>query len=363
MLIRELPTLSIRREFDYMIIGLGLAGASLALRLHQLGKRILVIDASVDNTSSRIAAGIFNPVTGRKLIKTWLADALFPAAHKFYREAEVLTRRSFFHPKPIYRPFLTIEEQNEWMGKSSDPNYAMFIRQILRGPSLPGVRDPFGGLLLDQSGFLDTNQYVEGVRELMRNEQAYREEKLETAAIVPQKDKVSYGSFEAQHVLFSTGIHTNPWFGWLPVRALKGETLTIGTTLDPRWVVNRGVYMVPSGNGWRVGATYSHGDHKPEVTQESRAELQEGLKELINLPVTVEDQQWGFRPTTPDRRPLLGRHPEHERMWVFNGLGTKGVSLAPYFSAVLIDAIEKGAPINKDVDIERYKSLYWTSLT
>lgn len=345
-----------------MIIGLGLAGASLALRLHQLGKRILVLDAPEDNTSSRIAAGIFNPVTGRKLTRTWLADQLFPAVHKFYREAEDLTGREFFHPKPIYRPFLTIEEQNEWMGKSSDPDYALFIREIFRGPSLLGVRDPFGGLLLDQCGFLDTNRYVEGVRELMRAEQTYHEERVDMDRIVPEKDRVCFGTLAAQYAIFSTGIHTNPWFGWLPVRALKGETLTVETSLDTRWVVNRGVYMVPSGKEWRVGATYSQRDHKAGVTEESRAELLMGLKELINLPVDVMGQQWGFRPTTPDRRPLLGRHPEHERMWVFNGMGTKGVSLAPYFSTMLVSAIENGLPINKDVDIDRYKSLYWTSL-
>ena len=121
--------------------------------------------------------------------------------------------------------------------------------------------------------------------------------------------------------------------------------------------------MVPQSGTWRAGATYSYSDDNPGITEESLRELIAAIKELIHLPFTVESQQWGFRPTTPDRRPLVGRHPEHRRLWTLNGLGTKGVSLAPYFSGELISAIENGTPLNKLVDIERYKSLYWTSLT
>jgi glycine oxidase len=350
--------LIIEHDFDYMIIGLGLAGAALATRLHRLGRRILVFDAPEDNTSSHIAAGIFNPVTGRKMARTWLADQLFPALHGYYREAEALMATSFFHPMPIYRPFLTVEEQNEWMGKSSDPMYAPFISQVTMGPSMPGVNDPLGGLLLQQCGFLDTNRYVEEVRQLMKREQTYVEGRIDSSLMVPGTDKVRFGDHQANFVIFATGVHASPWFAWLPVRPLKGETLSVSAALEPRWIINRGAYFVPSGGGWRAGATYSHNDHKPGVTEESRAELTAAVKELIHLPVVVEGQQWGFRPTTPDRRPLLGLHPDHRRLWVFNGLGTKGVSLAPYFSAMLIDAIENGKPLNKDVDIERYKLLY-----
>jgi glycine oxidase len=354
---------SIRSEFDYIVIGLGLAGASVALRLHRLGKRILVIDSSAHNTSSRIAAGIFNPVTGRKMTKTWLADRLFPALRTFYREAEELTNCSFLHLLPIYRPFLSVEEQNEWMGKSSDPTFARFIREVLKGPSMDGVNDPVGGLLLDQCGFLDTNAYVEAVRSLMIREQAYEESLIEELSITTGDEAVRYGKYEADTCIFCTGVRATSWFRWLPVRPLKGETLQVVTNLPSQWIVNRGAYMVPQGNGWRAGATYHQADHDPGITEESLVELKAAVEELIHLPFTVTGQQWGFRPTTPDRRPLLGRHPEHHRMWTFNGLGTKGVSLAPYFSGELISAIENGIPLNKDVDIERYKSLYWTSLT
>jgi glycine/D-amino acid oxidase-like deaminating enzyme len=97
------------------------------------------------------------------------------------------------------------------------------------------------------------------------------------------------------------------------------------------------------------------------VTSSGRQELQGKLDELVRFPVNIVDQDWGIRPTTPDRRPLLGRHPEQDRTFAFNGLGTKGVSLAPYWSEAMVRYMENGQPLNKEVDIERYKSLYWTS--
>jgi glycine/D-amino acid oxidase-like deaminating enzyme len=87
----------------------------------------------------------------------------------------------------------------------------------------------------------------------------------------------------------------------------------------------------------------------------------EKTQELITFPFNIVHQEYGFRPTTPDRRPILGRHPALERVFTFNGMGTKGVSLAPYFSDILVRFVENGEPINKEVEIERYKLLYWTS--
>lgn len=322
-----------------------------------------MVDAPSDNTSSRIAAGIFNPVTGRKMTKTWLADQLYPALHQYYREAERATGATFFHPLPVYRPFLSVEEQNEWMGKSSDPAYAPFIMKVLGETSHSGVNDPLGGLLLQQCGYLDTNSYVEGVRKLMMREQHYIGDRVELSALQVRDEGVSFEEYTAAKAVFCTGVHGNPWFDWLPVRPLKGETLEIRTALRTGRIVNRGAYLVPQGQNWRAGATYSQADNMPGTTEASRRELVAAIEELIHLPFEVTAQQWGFRPTTPNRRPMLGRHPHHHRLWIFNGLGTKGVSIAPYFSKVLIDAIENGTPLNKDVDIERYKSLYSGSLT
>jgi glycine/D-amino acid oxidase-like deaminating enzyme len=147
------------------------------------------------------------------------------------------------------------------------------------------------------------------------------------------------------------------------VRPLKGETILVRAPFEENIIVNRGVYIVPGlqQGEWRIGATYNFQDKAPGITAEAKTELEEKLNELMDIQYQCVSQEWGFRPTTPDRRPLLGRHPEQQALIIFNGFGTKGVSLAPYFSDVLLRWMENGIPLNKLVDIERYKSVYWTS--
>lgn len=349
--------------FDYIVVGQGLAGSAIAVQLLKRNKRILVFDQPDQNNSSRIAAGLFNPITGKKLVRTWMADMLFPSLHKFYQQVEAETKSRFFYPLPIYRPFLSVEEQNEWMAKSSDPVLMPYIEKIFLSKTYDNVQDPLGGLLLKQSGFLDTRVYIDAVRELIRKEGKLIERHFDDHKLDVSADKVTYEAYTASRIIFCQGTHASKWFGWLPVRPLKGETIRVQAEAGNEVIFNRGVYVVPAGDqgGWRVGATYNFQDSNPNVTPQGRAELESKLSELLTGSFETQGQEWGLRPTTPDRRPLLGIHPEWDRVSVFNGLGTKGVSLSPYFSEVLIRCIENGVPLDNAVDIERYKSLYWSS--
>lgn len=346
-------------ELDLLIVGQGLAGSALAMRALAKGLKIMVMDTPSANSSSRVAAGLFNPITGRKMAKTWLADTIFPALHQYYREVERITGSKFLHAMPIYRTFHSVEEQNEWMSKSGDEGYRDFIENV-SGKSAFGekVYDGFGGMTLKQSGYLDTRAYMDAVRSYLEAGNAYRETIFDAAKLEIDHDSVQYGQFKARRIVFCQGIanRTNPWFGHLPIKPLKGEFLTVQCAWEKRVILNRGIYMVPGAglDEWRVGATFNRNDEKAEISTGAREELSRKLEGLIRMPFTVTGQQWGFRPTTPDRRPILGAHPEYRSLVIFNGLGTKGVSLAPYFSEVLIRWMENKGTINKEADVSRF---------
>ena len=70
-------------KIDFLLIGQGLAGSALGYRLKKAGKKIKLIDLPSENKSSRVAAGLYNPVTGRKMVKTWNADLLSPEIQPF----------------------------------------------------------------------------------------------------------------------------------------------------------------------------------------------------------------------------------------------------------------------------------------
>lgn len=346
-----------KATFDYILVGQGLAGSCLALQLLQRRKKILVIDRVHENTATRVAAGLFNPITGKKMMKTWLADTLFPYLHEFYKEAEERTKQKFFYSMPLYRPFISIEEQNEWMGKSAEKGFADYIDAIITTPiQTEFVKNEFGGLRLKQCGYLDTIAFTNAVRLYITQHGAVLEEDFVEEDLILEDQFVQYRGNTAKSIIFCQGEEalSGKLFSWLPIRPLKGETLTIETDQeDISTIYNRGVYVVP--NIWKVGATYQFQDATRIVTPQALEELTSKLDELIRFPYRIIGQSWGMRPTTPDRRPILGAHPDRQAAIIFNGLGTKGVSLAPYFSKVLAEWLENGTPMNKEVDINRYK--------
>lgn len=348
--------LSSSAPYDYLIVGQGLAGSCVALQLLKQGKRILVIDQYNEHAATQVAAGLFNPITGRLMAKTWKADVLFPYLHEFYRAAELFTGERFFYSMPVYRPFISIEEQNEWMGKSARADLAAYIETVeVTSAERTLVKNPYGGLTLKQCGYLDTMKFTHAVRKHLLQQDALLDQMFDETALTFTEQGVEYGKIRTGRIIFCQGVAalSGKLFSWLPIRSLKGETLTLQTDQHISMIYNRGVYVVP--DIWKVGATYQANDLTPEVTSLARLELTEKLDALISFPYQIVNQSWGMRPTTPDRKPILGPHPEQSKAVIFNGLGTKGVSLAPYFSGVLTDWLENKAPINKEVDIERYK--------
>ena len=67
------------------------------------------------------------------------------------------------------------------------------------------------------------------------------------------------------------------------------------------------------------------------------------------------DHEAGVRPTTGDRRPLLGVHKDNHRLAFFNGLGTRGVMIAPLMAKKLYQFLENDQALDKEIDISRFK--------
>ena len=123
------------KQIDFIIVGQGLAGSALALQLLKRNKKILVIDRIKANSPSRIAVGLFNPITGRHMIKTWMADRLFPYLHQFYQEAEALTQNRFFYPPPFTD--LSPPLKNKMNGWQKAPIPSMTVISRIFSQNLP----------------------------------------------------------------------------------------------------------------------------------------------------------------------------------------------------------------------------------
>lgn len=351
---------------DYIVVGQGLAGTVLSYTLLKRGKKVLVIDNGEGYSSSKAAAGIFNPVTGKRLVKTWQADTLFPFLHQFYTELEQTLQQTFFYPKHIYRPFVSIEEQNSWIAHSASPELAGYTNTVLNHAAYGAyVHNSYGGIQIRQSGYVNVQLMLETYRTYLKDHRAYRQERFCYQDIIQEKNNVRWKGVSAKKILFCEGPYNglNPYFKWLPFKQVKGELLVIRMPDVPEdEVINRGVFVLPVGNGYfKVGATYQWDNLDWMPSAEGKQELLERLQDLIKVPFRVTDHQAGIRPASLDRRPFIGLHPVYQTLGIFNGLGTKGISVAPYYAGHFAAYLEDNKELNAEVHINRYFSLYYKS--
>lgn len=349
-------------KVDALLIGQGLAGTLLSYNLRKQGLSVLVIDQPHLTAASRVAAGLYNPVTGRQMVKTWWADRLFPLIQEQYGALEKLSGRNFLHERAIYRPFFSIAEQNDWFGRWSDPAYAPYIQQVYDSPQYSQwVNNPFGGLLLRQTGWIDVPVLLEGWKQYLIAEGSFRAEVFREEDLDVPEEGVRYQDVEARWVIYCNGtaqLQSKYWH-WLPLRPVKGDVLLLETEATLPIIPNRGVFVVPVGpNRFRSGSTYYHQDLHLTPEPKGRMEIEGKLAELLTVSWQVLEHQVGIRPATKDRRPVVGRHPEHPAVLVFNGLGTKGVSLAPYCAHLLAQMLKNHLDLPTEISIKRFYSLY-----
>jgi len=150
----------------------------------------------------------------------------------------------------------------------------------------------------------------------------------------------------------------NPFFNFLPLNGTKGEIITIyAPELKLDTILKSSVFIIPIGEDlYKVGATYNWEDKTNIPTEAAKKELLTKLKTVINCGFEVVAHDAGVRPTVKDRRPLVGQHPDYNNIYVCNGLGSRGVMIAPYIAAQLVTNIEDNQPLSAEIDIKRFSN-------
>ncbi|PSR54383.1 FAD-dependent oxidoreductase [Adhaeribacter arboris] len=348
--------------YDFILVGHGLAGGILARTLSQQGYRIAVFDTYKANAASRVAAGLINPLAGKRFAKSWLAEKLVPFAITFYQQMEQELGIRVWHPLPILKLFSSVEEQNTWMGKSSNPTLHEFIKKVhVHLPASEVIEQEFGAIEITQSGYVDVNLLLDSLLAELVNQQYLVKMPFEYEKLQVTPNFVTYSlennTIKAQKIVFCEGyaaIH-NPYFNWLPFSPNKGEVLEIKTdNLSAECIYNKAVYVLPIGaNRFKVGATYNWREINEDLSVEALTELRERTGQIVKKPFEVTNQAVGIRPAVRDRRPLIGWHPMHPNVGIFNGMGSKGVMMAPYLASNFTQNLT-GGKLEPEADITRY---------
>lgn len=344
-------------KVDYIIVGAGLAGLCMARFCLKHNKSFVVIDHA-ERTSSKVAGGMFNPVVLKRFTSIWEAEAQIELADVFYPELEHLLNNSFYHKLPIYRKFASIEEQNNWFQACDNLVTAPFLNDQLYKSNFPFIKSEFNFGEVYKTGFLDVNSFVSAYQQYLKELGQLIELEFKYDDLKCFDDGVIYQHITAKQIVFAEGfsMQNNPYFNYLPLDGTKGELLYVRIPkLKLRSIVKSVVFIIPLGNDlYKVGATYNWQDKTDELTNTAYDELIEGLETLIDCEYEAVRHLAGIRPTVKDRRPLVGKHYQHKNIYILNGLGTRGVLLAPYLADKLIQNIENNVPLDRNIDVARY---------
>lgn len=356
-----IPAFYICAMLDYLIVGLGLSGVSVCAHLKENDRSFKVLTDG-QKMASTVAGGVYNPVVLKRLTATWKGDVFLDYALPFYRRLEHELGQRFVFETSILRRFASTEEQNNWFLAADRPILSRFLSTQLQPSSNPAVDAPLGFGEVLETGRVDVPNLLNAYHTYLRDLDCVIEGTLDTEGLEIHPGHFTYDGITARRMILATGYRSQEltFFNYLPLRGNKGEVLVIeAPELRTENILKGKDFVIPlGGHLYKVGATYDPRDIAYETTEKARAKLIEQLGDLIKCSYTVVRQESGIRPTVPDRRPLLGTHPEHENLAILNGLGSRGVLLAPLLARHLYEHLENGTALWPEIDIDRYRKLY-----
>lgn len=342
---------------DYLIVGSGIAGVCFAETALNNNKSILVVD-DFSSSSSRIAGGLYNPVILKRFSEVWNAKQQLEYGLPFYTALETKLGVTFNYKLPILRKFASIEEQNNWFQAADKPNLSPFLSTEIILRKYQSITSTFGFGEVLQTGYVNTAILINSYVDYLVANKLFLNETFDYSKLVFLDNGIEYSTLKAKHVIFSEGfgLQYNPFFNFLPLDGTKGELLIIkAPKLELDVVLKSSIFILPIGNDlFKVGATYNWEDKTDSPTEEGKLELIDNLKELIDCDFEIVEHFAGVRPTVKDRRPLVGTHSQYERLYVLNGLGTRGVMLGPTLAKDLYEHIENQKPLDVQIDIKRF---------
>ena len=348
-----------KSEVDFLIVGQGLSGTFLSYFLLKAGKKVLVIDDGRSGTASKVASGVINPVTGRRIVRTWRIDELLPFALQTYQKLETEWGTSLvkqcsvldFHPnlqmKDAFEKRLT--EETEYLHTTTAAPWSQYFNFHY------DIGEISPCLLINIHELLTQWRARLGLTNSLLRETFAIDNSLVT------DNTVVYKNIIAKKIIFCDGVAgvENLFFKNLPYAPNKGEAIIVQIDdLPKEHIYKQGLSIVP----WKedlfwIGSSYEWNFTDDQPTSAFHDRVVQQLQFWLKLPFKVVDHLASIRPANMERRPFVGLHPNHPAVGILNGMGTKGCSLAPFFAKQMADLLTNETPVYPDADVKRFKRI------
>lgn len=350
------------KSVDYIIVGQGIAGSNLAYELLKRNKQIVIFDPLWADAACLVAAGVINPITGQRLVKSWRSELAHPYAKTFYSRLEKSINAKFFHDRKILQLCKSSEEHQLWEKRKLDESYAEFIGEGSFSSAFSSLNDNYGYHFIERSAWVEPSVIMPAFADYFKQRRILIDEFFDYSklSIFSDADYVVYKDIQARAVIFCEGWQAinNPYFSWLPYRCAKGEILQIQADCDiPEHIIHRGNWIMKcSPNEFRIGSTWDRENLNSIPTELAKTELVKAVDNILISPknIRIVKHSAGVRPCTATTRPHLGQHPNFKQLYSFNGFGSKGYALSPYFASEFVEYLETGKSLDSEANLARH---------
>lgn len=345
-------------NIDYIIVGQGISGTLLSRQLIEAGQKLLVIDDANPRSASRIASGLINPVTGKKFVTTWLADELLPFAKDAYEKLGQQFGASFIREYELLNIHPTADAAALFDAREAENDL------FLNHENNPGKWSPWfhitnGIGVVSPCYLIDVESLLNHWRGYLAEKNALRHEDFTLTDLEIKPDGIHYKDVAARKIIFCTGAvdMDNPYFTRLNFQLNKGEALIAAIPgLPADSIYKHGpLSVIP----WKkdlfwIGSTFDREYTDASPTESYRSMTEASLSRWLKIPFAITDHLAAIRPATGGQKPFIGLHPLYPPVGIFNGMGSKGCSLAPYFAAQFTEHLLHGTPLHPEADIQRF---------
>lgn len=341
-----------------MVVGQGLAGSWLCYFLWKHNIAFKVVDNFHHEAASTVAAGLMNPIVPKRLTATWKAEELFPEfITNCYREVqEFIGQQVYFPGTLIHKLFYHEDDISAWE-LQRNKGFGNWLGPVVRETLNAKLKPHLGYAEIYHSAWVDIPLLIKAFQKKLQSLDLLIQEEFEYRKMEKTEQGFTYKNLEFDRVIFCEGsqMRNNPWFGQLPFNATKGEELLLSIPeLNLEQVGYAGLHLIPFGeNKYLVGSTFRWDDMSSQPTNWAKDEILNKFKKVYNGPFEILEQSAGLRPASKDRRPLVGFHPNHPEIGIFNGLGTKGLLLAPLMSEYWIKHLKSNRTFEPEIHVKR----------
>lgn len=349
-------------KYDYLIIGAGICGTWLSYFLLNEKKSVLVIDDNERNSASRIASGLINPVTGRRVVTTWMADELLPFAWKEYNAFGKELNIQCIQQKNILAFPSAPDLLQAFEKRKQQGNSYIYASPLTKEDLSVYFNFPFDVMQIAPCYLVDVHTLTEAWRNHLKNDNALLNEKFSEKELILNEGFVQYKNITAKKIIYCNGINSSVSKFWkqLPFVPNKGQALIAKIdSLSGEYIYKFGhLSLIPwQNNLWWIGSSneLNFVDEKPSdhFYQSTVA----SLKKILKTDFKIEEHLSSIRPAAVERRPFAGVHPIYNQVAILNGMGSKGCSLAPWFAKELTDHLINNKTINALADVKRYANV------